>query len=97
MRIPYHTPPADIFVNLRTGYINEDTMEEETDFRLIAKSYLQSYFTVDFISSIPFDMILEATSTDGGEGNRGGGGGAGFTKILKIFRLLKLAKLVKVL
>ena len=96
MRIP-SPPPEDIFVNLRTGYIDEHTMEEETDFRLIAKSYLQSYFAVDFISSIPFDMILEATSTDGGDRSSGGGGGAGFTKILKIFRLLKLVKLVKVL
>ena len=45
----------DLFVNFRTGYYLED--EEVMDSWRVAKHYLKTWFILDFLSSIPFDLM----------------------------------------
>jgi hypothetical protein len=52
----------------------------------IASNYLKGFFTIDFISSVPFSLMT------------GGGGGANkLLRIMKMPRLIKMMKLTKVL
>ena len=47
----------DIIVNFRTTYINTKTAEEITTPNLIAFNYLKTRFVIDFLATIPFDLI----------------------------------------
>ena len=50
---------ADLFLNLRTSYMDGDG-NEIVDTKRIAKRYLVTWFTVDLLSSIPFDLFYSA-------------------------------------
>jgi hypothetical protein len=83
---------VDMGFNFRTGIVVEtinakgETVEAvEFDKRVIARSYLRSWFFIDFFSGIPFSLIELAT--DGGAPNN--------AKSLKALRFLKLARLLK--
>jgi hypothetical protein len=52
---------ADVLVNFRTGFVNEFG-KEVLDGRIVAKMYLQTWFTIDLLSSIPFDLFFAAMS-----------------------------------
>jgi potassium voltage-gated channel Eag-related subfamily H protein 6/hyperpolarization activated cyclic nucleotide-gated potassium channel 2 len=71
-------------------------MVDITDKKLIAKMYLQTWFTVDFLAVVPFDDIFNSMYLNLGDSNmliRM----TKIPKIYKIIRLLRLVKLVKVL
>ena len=47
----------DILVNFRTTILDEDSGEVIKDSLIIAKEYMKGRFTVDILSSLPFDYI----------------------------------------
>ena len=62
----------DIILNFRTTFYHKSTGEEITNKNLIVKSYLKGNFSVDLISTIPFDLIyihLFIKDDMAGEGN----------------------------
>lgn len=47
----------DIFIVFRTTILDDDSGEEIRDGKVIASKYLKGRFTVDFLSTVPFDYI----------------------------------------
>ncbi|GMI14929.1 hypothetical protein TrVE_jg6054 [Triparma verrucosa] len=77
----------DLFVNFRTGYYLED--EEVMDSWRVAKHYLKTWFILDFLSSIPFDL-MEAGFQDTSYAKLMKSG-----KFVKVFRMLRITKMVR--
>lgn len=74
----------DIIVNFLTPIYKPDG-EIMFEYKDIADNYFKGFFTIDFISSVPFGLMT------------GGGGGANkLLRIMKIPRLIKMMKLTKV-
>ena len=86
----------DIIVNFRTAYLNEDG-EIIWDLPNIRSRYLKGWFTVDLLSTIPFDkVIVPFISNDGASGNAKSAARSGkLLRILRVVRLLKLTRLLK--
>ena len=82
---------ADIFVNFRTAFVDENGVIEMRPKR-IARNYLKSWLPIDVVSCLPIPYIMQilkaVNDTDGGGGNAN-------VKIFKILRLLRLAKLLR--
>ncbi|CAG9467891.1 unnamed protein product [Pedinophyceae sp. YPF-701] len=77
----------DIALNFNTGIIYESDQVVVMDRRVIATSYVRSWFFLDLVSSVPLDLILV-----------GEGGGAGrLNKIPKVFKILRLSKLLRLM
>ena len=76
----------DMILNFRLAYIDKkgNTIE---DGRSIAINYLKSYFWIDLLATLPFDIILEAAS--GVKKNS-----YELTGILKLGRLFKLKVII---
>ncbi|KAH8053520.1 voltage-gated potassium channel [Aureococcus anophagefferens] len=85
---------VDICLNMRTGYVNEDKALV-MDPKLARTAYLQSWFPLDFVSSMPpvIEVVMFAakSSSSGGSGARI----VRLARVLKISKLLRLAKLMK--
>ena len=81
---------ADVFLNFRTGVILGDhgSGVVTTSSKTIAFHYLTHWFTVDVISSIPFDWF------DGLDEIEGAGATSG-TKVLKASRIAKAVRLIR--
>lgn len=47
----------DIFIVFRTTILDDDSGEEIRDGKIIASKYVKGRFTVDFLSTVPFDYI----------------------------------------
>lgn len=77
---------TDILFNFRTGYYPRGEMLEVMDPKRIAKQYISSWFTVDVLSSIPFDLIFSGFA--GSQWTRA-------SKLFKVFRILRLSKLLR--
>ena len=75
----------DIFLNFITGYYDEQELLV-TDLYLIARNYLRGWFPIDFVSTVPFDLIAELVL---------GSSGSSAFKIIKVIRLLRLLKLAR--
>ena len=95
----------DLILNFRTTYINSDG-KEVTKGNEIACNYLHGWFWIDFISSIPFDLIVSyALGISDYQSNEIGNvqvsktlkisKSARISKLSKIARVLKLTKLVR--
>lgn len=69
----------DIIVQFRTSYIDRGIVVTEP--RLVAKRYLRSWFIIDLISGLPFEILLNYTGMYG--------------QLLKILRLVRLGRLMK--
>lgn len=79
----------DIIVNLRTTYISEQTGMEIVEQRSIFIHYACSgRFVVDFLASIPFDLLIPAN-----EGNQSSQ--TALLGALKLVRLLRLGRIVQ--
>lgn len=84
----------DIITNFRTGWINLDG-EIVWDPRVIRNEYLKGWFTVDLLSTIPFDKVI-VPFLDGGSSNSSSVARSGkLLRILRVVRLLKLTRLLK--
>ena len=70
----------DIIVNFRTTFYDIETGNEVFDSKRTGQKYLRSRFTVDFLSTVPFDTIaLLFTSSS--------------SPLLQLFALLKLVRI----
>jgi hypothetical protein len=47
----------DIIFCFRTTLLDDDSGEEIKDWKIIGSLYLKSRFTIDFLSTIPFDSV----------------------------------------
>jgi len=82
---------VDVVLNFRTSYIKDNGMEEQNWWK-VAKNYLGGFFFIDFVSSVPFDRILE--NQEGLE-NLQASKTLKAGRILKVSRVLKIAKLLR--
>ena len=80
----------DMIIIFNTAYYDEDFAIIE-DRCSIAKEYLWSWFFIDLICVIPFEVFLASNATDMVRLSRLGR----LYKILKLMKLLRLAKLQK--
>ena len=79
---------VDMLVSFRTAYFDSDKKAYVIDGRAIAKRYLTSWFLVDFISSIPWDVIAEAAAPPHKSSRI-----AIEVSILRLVRILRIMKL----
>uniref|UniRef100_A0AAY5K624 Cyclic nucleotide-binding domain-containing protein n=1 Tax=Esox lucius TaxID=8010 RepID=A0AAY5K624_ESOLU len=91
---------VDLVLNFRTGIVKEDSTEILLDPKAIRQRYLRSWFTVDFVSSIPVDYIflmvdLEARLDSEVYRTARALRIVRFTKILSLLRLLRLSRLIR--
>ena len=54
----------DIFVTIRTTYMDEILSQEIVDPKILAKRYFKNRFLIDFLSAIPLDYFAYWTSGD---------------------------------
>jgi len=73
----------DIIVVFRTTILDEDSGEEIKDTKTIARSYLRGRFTIDFLSTVPFDSIALIFMDEASAKN------------FKLFGLLKLIRVLR--
>ncbi|XP_062858654.1 potassium/sodium hyperpolarization-activated cyclic nucleotide-gated channel 3 [Trichomycterus rosablanca] len=89
---------VDLVLNFRTGIVKEDSTEIILDAQQIKVRYLRSWFTVDFISSIPVDyifLIVETRIDSDFYKTARALRIVRFTKILSLLRLLRLSRLIR--
>ncbi|KAM6995182.1 potassium/sodium hyperpolarization-activated cyclic nucleotide-gated channel 4 [Tautogolabrus adspersus] len=88
---------VDLVLNFRTGIIKEDNTEILLDPRAIRQKYLKTWFSVDFVSSIPVDYIFLMVDSLDSEVYRTARALriVRFTKILSLLRLLRLSRLIR--
>ncbi|KAG9508636.1 Potassium voltage-gated channel protein eag, partial [Fragariocoptes setiger] len=79
----------DIALNFHTTYV-DDSGEVVSDPKIIKKTYLKTWFTVDALSCVPFDLI---NAWFGGEDDQQGVGS--LFGSLKVFRLFRLGRVVR--
>ena len=48
----------DIIISFRTTFRHEETNIEITEFAAIKNNYLKGMFWIDFISMIPYDLLM---------------------------------------
>jgi len=77
---------ADMILAFNTAIIDSRTQEVILDRGKIVKNYLQSWFTIDFLSTVPIDLIAKQLM---------GGGGGGSIRSIKLIRVLRLVRLLK--
>ncbi|XP_078412076.1 potassium/sodium hyperpolarization-activated cyclic nucleotide-gated channel 2 [Cetorhinus maximus] len=88
----------DLVLNFRTGIVIEDNTEIILDPEKIKKTYLKSWFIVDFVSSIPVDyifLIVEKGIDSEVYKTARALRIVRFTKILSLLRLLRLSRLIR--
>ncbi len=73
---------ADILINFHTAYSSEGLLV--VDHKKIAIHYLKTWFIIDFVSSIPFDLLIEDKDT-------------ALNKSLRVLVLLRGLRLVRIL
>ena len=79
----------DIIVNFNSAY--QDEKGKCIDDRCsIAKEYLSGWFTIDFFSVLPFDVILEASTNGAGKVAR-------VARVGKLYKLVKITRLIRFL
>ncbi|CAB1456718.1 unnamed protein product [Pleuronectes platessa] len=88
----------DLVLNFRTGIIIEDNSDIILDPQTIKKTYLKTWFIVDFVSSIPVDyifLIVEKGIDSEVYKTARALRIVRFTKILSLLRLLRLSRLIR--
>jgi CRP-like cAMP-binding protein len=82
----------DIFSSFRTTYVARGDQICIVSTKKIARNYLESWFVVDVMSTLPLDLIIEgivtATSPAGADGEQN-------LEILKLIRIVRLVRLIK--
>jgi hypothetical protein len=76
---------VDIVLNFRTGYTEEDGVEE-LSWNKVGLRYLRTWFVLDFVSSVPIDYIIAQDKSPSGPIN---------PQTLKLLKSSKVARIVK--
>ena len=77
---------TDLFINFFLSYPDPETQQDVVSHKRIAKHYLTGWFTIDFVSILPFDSLgLAMDSSDISQ-----------LKIMRVLRLLRLFKLMRI-
>lgn len=82
----------DIIITFRTAYIHPEEEILIVVPKMIARHYLRGWFTVDFVSTFPFDLVIDALFSSPRSNLLELGR---LLKILRLIRLLKLMRLFK--
>jgi CRP-like cAMP-binding protein len=77
----------DIIFTFNTSYTEHSTERVITDRVMIAKKYLELWFWIDFMSTIPFDTIIELYTGNSSDG----------LQTLRLIRILRLSRMLKLL
>lgn len=85
---------ADIILNFRTTYVSKKG-EVVSNSKSIAYNYLKTWFTVDLLAALPFDLVLYASSDLYDNENTEIHSQTGQMHLLKLTRLLRLARLLQ--
>lgn len=75
----------DVVLSFFVGFHNQAGVYENQP-RAIAIHYLKGWFTLDLLSSVPFDLIVRSALS---------GSGLRSIKLLRILRLIRLLKLLR--
>lgn len=86
----------DMCVNFNTGFIDVKSGTFVYSHKRIAARYLKSWFAIDFISTFPFDKIVDYASQESTESKAALADRLRFLKILRVVRISKLMKILKV-
>lgn len=76
----------DMFINFFLGFKDDEGIMQWRHSKIV-KKYLSSWFSIDFLSILPWDMAEDVIGSDGLDS----------LKILKILRLFRLLKLLRIL
>jgi hypothetical protein len=79
----------DIILSFNTGFVNEETGQFISDRSKIANRYLQFWFWIDIIATIPFDQILPLFI--------GNSSSITAIRMIRFLRILRIAKVYKIL
>eukprot|EP01084_Bolivina_argentea_P053394 98006_1 len=75
----------DILFNFHTAFFDKyDRLRLVTNKKSICKHYLTTWFLIDFITCIPFELIPAETES-------------GFTEYIKVLRVFRLFRIIKIL
>jgi heme/copper-type cytochrome/quinol oxidase subunit 4 len=72
---------TDCILGFRKAYLDEKTGQECRDPKSIAKNYIKTFFFIDLMSGIPFDLLTDNT----------------FLKLLSLIKVVRLKRLERVI
>ncbi|XP_046852786.1 potassium voltage-gated channel subfamily H member 6-like isoform X1 [Xenia sp. Carnegie-2017] len=75
---------VDVIINFRTTYVEGRTVKVVSNPRKIACNYLRTWFFVDFVSAMPFELISLLSSQKG------------FVNLISLLKTARLLRLVRV-
>ncbi|KAJ3042312.1 hypothetical protein HDV00_007679, partial [Rhizophlyctis rosea] len=84
----------DMFIQSRTPFRDANTGKYIREGRAILLRYLKSWFIIDLVSVIPFELVNMGKSTDAATQAKGN---LGQLRLLRFLRLMRLLKLLRVL
>ena len=84
---------TDIIINFMLAYEMEDEGLWIVDHKLIAKRYVKSWFLIDLVSTVPFDVIANSGASNDPDASEA----LQNLKVLRVIRLFRLIKLARVL
>ncbi|XP_049867040.1 potassium voltage-gated channel subfamily H member 8-like isoform X8 [Pectinophora gossypiella] len=79
---------VDIVLNFRTTFVSKKG-EVVSDWKAIALNYIRSWFVVDLLAALPFDLLYASDVYSGAESTHGN------VHLVKLTRLLRLARLLQ--
>jgi hypothetical protein len=82
----------DLILTFRTSYFDEERQAFVLVPRILATTYFRGWFAVDLISSIPWDVVIDAGLNQYFAGNSTA---IKFLNVLRLFKLFRLARLAK--
>ena len=77
----------DIFIQFRTTFYHPITGDEIKDLKIIKNNYMRGRFTIDFLSTVPFDNILYLFTQSENQI-------LALFSLLKIFRVNRLGRII---
>ncbi|XP_066919195.1 potassium voltage-gated channel unc-103-like isoform X1 [Clytia hemisphaerica] len=80
---------VDIFLNFRTTYVRSSSELKEQDSKKIAKHYLKTWFLIDLLAAIPFDLMVHDHENNS---NSNASTVIGLLKSARLLRLFRVAR-----
>jgi hypothetical protein len=87
----------DLVMCFFTTIEDRERMTEVTDIKAICKNYLSGWFSIDFVSILPLDRIVNLFLEAQSNGNNKANSIIRVLKIGKIYKLIRLIRIIKLL